>query len=142
MFNPKNADWLAWVAVIVYLLQTSTEDLKLCQWLSPLKLGWIIAALSFVYPFVQKGSKIALGAGYVLMGALVFNTLILGFLSVLPNQVVSFKSEGVQTMGMIFVVFLGTGLFVLLKTGVLFAWKRVKTWVKPRQSLVLALGNA
>jgi hypothetical protein len=77
MFEADSPNWIAVVVASVYLLQTSTKDLSLCRWLSPFSLGWVIASLMFIYPFILKGSWIAMGAGYLLMGALITNTLIL-----------------------------------------------------------------
>jgi hypothetical protein len=117
MFEVDNPTWIAVVVASVYLLQNATKDLSLCRWLSPFSLGWVIASLIFIYPFILKGSWVAMSAGYLLMGILIVNTLILSAMSKMPRQVVSFKSQGLEKMGFIFTGFLFAGVIVLLKNG-------------------------
>jgi hypothetical protein len=117
MFEVDNPTWIAVVVASVYLLQNAMKDVSLCRWLSPFSLGWVIASLIFIYPFVLKGSWIAMGAGYLLIGVLIVNTLILSVMSKMPRQVVSFKSQGLEKMGLIFTGFLFAGVIVLLKNG-------------------------
>jgi hypothetical protein len=117
MFEADSPNWIAVVVASVYLLQSSTKDLALCRWLSPFSLGWVIASLIFIYPFILKGSWIAMGAGYFLMGALITNTLILSVMSLVPARIVDFKSEGLETMGLLFTSCIFAGLFLLLKKG-------------------------
>jgi hypothetical protein len=117
MFEVDNPTWIAVVVASVYLLQNATKDLSLCRWLAPFSLGWVIACLIFIYPFILKGSWVAMGAGYLLMGILIVNTLILSVMSKIPRQVVSFKSQGLEKMGFIFIGFLFAGVVVLLKNG-------------------------
>jgi hypothetical protein len=124
MFEADSPTWIAVVVASVYLLQNSTKDLSLCRWLSPFSLGWVIASLMLIYPFILKGSWIAMGAGYFLMGALITNTLILSIMSLMPRRVVDFKSKGLETMGLLFTSCIFTGLVLLLKKGfaVLLEW--------------------
>ena len=110
-------NWFSVIAASVHLLQESTKNLKLCRWLSPFSLGWVIAGLLVIYPLAQKGSWAAIGAAYLLMGVLIVNTLVLGTLSRLPRQVVSFKSQGVETVGLMFSGFICAGVGVLVKSG-------------------------
>ncbi|WP_404784978.1 hypothetical protein [Altericista sp. CCNU0014] len=117
MFEADSPTWIAVVVASVYMLQSSTKDLSLCRWLSPFSLGWVIACLLFIHPFVLKGSWVAMGIGYVLMGALIANTLILSVMSLMPRQVVGFKSKGLETVGLLFTSCIFTGLFLLLKNG-------------------------
>jgi hypothetical protein len=117
MFEVDSPTWIAVVIASVYLLRDATKDLSLCRWLSPFSLGWAIACLMFIYPFILKGSWVAMGAGYLLMGVLIVNTLILSVLSKMPRQVVSFKSQGLETVGLIFTGFVFAGVAVLLKNG-------------------------
>jgi hypothetical protein len=124
MFETDSPTWIAVVVASVYLLQNSTKDLSLCRWLSPFSLGWIIASLIFIYPFILKGSWLAMGAAYLLMGALITNTLILSVMSIMPGRVVDFKSKGLEAMGLIFTSCIFTGSVLLLKKAfaVLIYW--------------------
>jgi hypothetical protein len=117
MFETDGLNWIAVVIASVYLIQNATKDLSLCPWLSPFSLGWVIASLLFLYPFILKGSWIAMGAGYLLMGALIANTLILSVMSLMPRRVVDFKSKGLETIGLLFTSCIFTGLAIILKNG-------------------------
>ncbi len=135
MFEADSPNWIAVVVASVYLLQTSTKDLSLCRCLSPFSLGWVIASLMFIYPFILKGSWIAMGAGYLLMGALITNTLILSIMSLMPRRVVDFKSKGLESMGLLFTSCIFTGLFLLLKKGFAVLMESLKT-MRQRQQVV------
>jgi hypothetical protein len=115
MFEVDSPTWIAVVLASVYLLQNATKDLSLCRWLSPFSLGWVIASLMLIYPLILKGSWMAMGVGYLLMGILIVNTLTLSILSLMPRQVISFKSQGLEKMGFIFTGFLFAGFVVLLR---------------------------
>jgi hypothetical protein len=115
MFEVDSPTWIAVVVASVYLLQSATKDLPLCRWLSPFSLGWIIAGLMLIYPFVLKGSWMAMGAGYLLMGVLIINTLVLSLVSKMPSQMISYKSEGLEKVGLMFTGFICAGLVVLFK---------------------------
>jgi hypothetical protein len=116
MFEADSPSWIAVVVASVYLLQNSTKDLCLCRWLSPFSLGWVIASLIFIYPFVLKGSWPAVGAAYLLMGALILNTLVLSAMSRLPHQLVAFESKGLETVGLMFLGFVSIGFGLLIKS--------------------------
>lgn len=130
MFDSDTPTCITVVVISLYLLQDSMKETTLCRWLSPLHVGWIISSLFFVNPFIQKGSKLAIGVGYFLMGALILNTLILGALSILPNHFVSFKSQNLETVGLLFVTFLVTGLIVLAKKGSSILWTFIRSQLK------------
>jgi hypothetical protein len=115
MFEVDSPPWIAVVVASVYLLQNATKDLPLCRWLLPFSLGWIIAGLMFIYPLALKGSWMAMGVAYLLMGALIVNTLILSAVSKMPEQVVSFKSQGLEKVGLIFTGFIFAGLVLFFK---------------------------
>jgi hypothetical protein len=136
MFEADSPTWIAVVVASVYLLQSSTKDLSLCRWLSPFSLGWVIASLIFIYPFILKGSWIAMGAGYFLMGALITNTLILSVMSLMPGQVVDFKSKGLETMGLLFTSCIFTGLFLLLQKGFAVLIELLKTMLQNQRRVV------
>ncbi len=124
MFEADSPTWIAVVVASVYLLQSATEDVSLCRWLSPFSLGWVIASLMFIYPFVLKGSWLAMGAAYLLMGALITNTLILSVMSIVPQRFVDFKSKGLETIGLVYTGCIFTGFVLLLKKAfvVLMEW--------------------
>jgi hypothetical protein len=140
MFEVDNPTWIAVVVASVYLLQNATKDLSLCRWLSPFSLGWVIASLIFIYPFILKGSWVAMGAGYLLMGILIVNTLILSVMSKMPRQVVSFKSQGLEKMGFIFIGYLFAGVVVLLKNG-LTAVKQYLNAQRRQDRVLASYGN-
>ncbi|MGA7953698.1 MAG: hypothetical protein WCA07_09270 [Gloeobacterales cyanobacterium] len=127
MFEADSPTWIAVVVASVYLLQSATKDLSLCRWLSPFSLGWVIASLMFIYPFVLKGSWIATGAVYLLMGALITNTLILSVMSILPGRVIDFKSKGLEKMGLIFTSCIFTGFVLLIKKAFVVLMQWLKT---------------
>ena len=117
MFEADSPNWIAVVVASVYMLQNATKDMSLCRWLSPFSLGWVISSFLFIYPFALKGSWVAMGAVYLLMGALIANTLILSTLSIMPGRVVDFKSKGLEAMGLVFTSCIFAGLVILLKNG-------------------------
>jgi hypothetical protein len=136
MFEADSPNWIAVVVASVYLLQSLTKDLSLCRWLSPFSLGWVIASLIFIYPFILKGSWIAMGAGYFLMGALITNTLILSVMSIMPGRVVDFKSKGLETIGLLFTSCIFAGLFLLLKKGFAVLMELLKTMLQNQHRVV------
>jgi hypothetical protein len=136
MFETDSPNWIAVVVASVYLLQNSTKDVSLCRWLSPFSLGWVIASLLFIYPFALKGSWFAMGAVYLLTGALIANTLILSIMSLMPGCVVAFKSKGLEKMGLIFTSCLFAGFVILLKKGFTALAQVLKT-VRQRQDATL-----
>jgi hypothetical protein len=140
MFEVDSPTWIAVVIASVYLLQSATKDLSLCRWLTPFSLGWVIASLMFIYPFVLKGSWVAMGAGYLLMGVLIVNTLLLSVLSKMPRQIVSFKSQGLETVGLIFAGFVFAGVAVLLKNG--FTALKQYLNAKRQDRMLTSYGNA
>jgi hypothetical protein len=138
MFEADSPTWIAVIVASVYLLQNSTKDLSLCRWLSPFSLGWVIASLIFIYPFILKGSWIAMGAGYLLMGALITNTLILSVMSIAPRRIVDFKSKGLETMGLLFTGCIFTGLVLLLKKGFAALMELLKTMLQRQYKIMTA----
>jgi hypothetical protein len=115
MFEADSPTWIAVVIASVYLLQNATKDLPMGRWLSVFSLGWIIAGLMSILPFALKGSWMAMGAGYLLMGVLIVNTLVLSAASKTPEQFISYKSKGLETVGLMFFSFVSAGLVVLVK---------------------------
>jgi hypothetical protein len=137
MFEADSPTWIAVVVASVYLLQNATKDLPMGRWLSPFSVGWIIAALMLIYPFVLKGSWMAMGAGYLLMGMLMVNTLVLSLVSKMPSRVISYKSEELEKVGLMVTGFICAGLVLLFKQ----CWMSVGqllTAKHPRQDKVLA----
>jgi hypothetical protein len=68
-----------------------------------------------ILPFALKGSWMAIGAGYLLMGMLMVNTLVLSLVSKMPSRVIPYKSEGLEKVGLMFTGFICAGLAVLFK---------------------------
>jgi hypothetical protein len=136
MFEVDSPTWIAVVVASVYLLQNATKDLPMCRWLSPFSLGWIIASLMSILPFALKGSWMAMGAGYLLMGALIVNTLVLSLVSKLPSRTISYKSEGLEKVGLMFAGFICAGLVVVFKH-CLMSVGQLLTAKHPRQDRVL-----
>jgi hypothetical protein len=141
MFESDSPTWIAVVLASVYLLQNATKDLSLCRWLSPFSLGWVIACLMLIYPFALKGAWVAMGTAYLLMGVLIVNTMILSLLSFLPRQVVSFKSQGLEKMGLIFTGFLFAGIAVLFKNGLTALIQLLNAKLQRQNRVLSALSN-
>jgi hypothetical protein len=137
MFEADSPTWIAVVVASVYLLQDSTKDLPLCRWLSPFSIGWIIAGLLSIYPFILKGCWIAMSVAYLLMGVLIVNTLVLSLVSKMPSRVISYKSEGLEKVGAMFTGFICAGLAVLFKQCLLSVGQLLSA-KHPRQDGVLA----
>ncbi len=142
MFEVDSPTWIAVVVASVYLLQNATQDISLCPWLSPFSLGWVIASLMFIYPFILKGSWAAMGVGYLLMGVLIVNTLVLSILSKMPRQVVSFKSQRLETVGLIFTGFVFAGVAVLLKNGFMALNQYLNAKLQRQNRALASYGNA
>lgn len=115
MFGSDSPTWIAVVIASVYLLQNATQDLSMSRWLSPFSLGWIITGLLFIHPLVLKGSWLAMGSAYLLIGVLIVNTLLLSAASIIPNQIVSYKCAELEKVGLIFSGFVLVGLAALVK---------------------------
>jgi hypothetical protein len=142
MFESESPTWIAVVVASVYLLQNATKDMSLCRWLSPFSLGWVIACLILVYPFALKGVWVAMGVAYLLMGVLIVNTMILSLFSFMPRQVVSFKSQGLEKVGLIFMGFLFAGIVVLFKNGLTALVQVLKTKLQRHDRMLSAWSNA
>ena len=67
-------------------------------------------------PMVQKGSLGPVAVIYFLIGALIFNTLVLSVCSRMPNRIVNLKSLSVEMMGGVILKLMGRGVYVLLKS--------------------------
>ena len=134
MFELESPNWIAVVVASVHLLQSATKDIPVSGCLSLFNLGWIIAGLLFVHPLILKGSWMAMSVGYLLMGVLIVNTLILSVVSVMPRRVVSYKSEGLEKVGLMFTGFVCAGFVALFKQGIKRASQLLSAKYSPQES--------
>lgn len=142
MFGADSPNWIAVVVASVYLLQNATKDLSVCRWLSSFSLGWIIAGLTFLYPLVLKGSWIAIGTAYLLMGVLIVNTLILSAASTMPDPVISYKSQELEKIGLIFTGFVLAGFAVLLRDCVIGLKQLINAKLQGQAGILVAWRSA
>ena len=104
------------IVTSINLLKCSNQELTLNQWLKPFSVGWILSGLTMFLPMVQKGSLGPVAVIYFLIGALIFNTLVLSVCSRMPNRIVNLKSLSVEMMGGVILKLMGRGVYVLLKS--------------------------
>ncbi len=104
------------IVTSVNLLKCSSRELTLNQWLKPFSVGWVLSGLTMFLPMVQKGSLGPVAVIYFLIGALIFNTLVLSVCSRMPNRIVNLKSLSVEMMGGVILKLMGRGVYVLLKS--------------------------
>jgi hypothetical protein len=97
------------------ILHHFSQETNLSKWLSPFSIGWILSGLAMALPMVQKGSLVSVAAVYLLLGALIVNTLVLSACSRLPAQLIAFKSPTIEQVGAVFVELMGRGLSVVLR---------------------------
>jgi hypothetical protein len=97
------------------ILHHFSQETNLSKWLSPFSIGWILSGLAMALPMVQKGSLVSVAAVYLLLGALIVNTLVLSACSRLPAQLIAFKSPTIEQVGAVFVKLMGRGLSVVLR---------------------------
>ena len=141
MFELESPNWIAVVVASVHLLQSATKDIPVSGCLSLFNLGWIIAGLLFVHPLILKGSWMAMSVGYLLMGVLIVNTLILSIVSVMPRRVVSYKSEGLEKVGLMFTGFVCAGFVALIKKGFERVNRLLSARYSPQESELSVWGN-
>jgi hypothetical protein len=119
-------------AIGIHLLMQFNQDISVPKWLAPFGLGGLLAILIVILPWIQKGSFLAFVAGYLAMGFLVINLVILFTLAHLPGQAVKLSSASSRKAGMILIKLLGAGLIVLSKSileSVVWGIAQVKTWI-------------
>jgi hypothetical protein len=119
-------------AIGIHLLIQFNQDISVPKWLAPFGLSGLLAVLVVILPWIQKGSVLAFVAGYLVMGFLVINLVILFTLAHLPGQAVKLASASNSKAGAILLGWLGTGLVVLLKFMIsLLVWgmTQVKMWI-------------
>jgi hypothetical protein len=98
----------------VYVLITYNQDASFQGWLAPFNVGGALSALVLT-AFADKGSLSTFGIGFLLLGVLILNTLVMYFASLLPGQMVTFKSPASKRLGGLLVRVLGIGLFTLVR---------------------------
>ncbi|MGB8700186.1 MAG: hypothetical protein WCD18_12280 [Thermosynechococcaceae cyanobacterium] len=106
---------LAVLIVGIQLLGQANRDMSLGKWLTPFRLGWLLAGLTMLLPQAQKGCWLAGAIAYFLVGGLIFNTLVLFICSKLPNRIVGLESPIVELMGTVFLGMIGTGLVLAVQ---------------------------
>ncbi len=124
-------------AIGIHLLMQFNQDIAVPKWLAPFGLSGLLAVLMVILPWIQKGSFLAFVAGYLMIGFLVINLVVLFSLAHLPGQAVKLSSANSGKAGMILIGCLGTGLVVLLKSFMsLIAWgmTQVKTWASDQST--------
>jgi hypothetical protein len=97
------------------LLLQFNQDIALPKWLAPFSLSGLLALLMIILPWMQKGSVLAFVVGYLAIGFLVINLVILFTLAHLPGQTIKLSSASHQA-GTILIGVLGIGLSLLLKS--------------------------
>ncbi len=103
-------------AVAVHLLMQFNQDISVSKWLTPFSLTGLLALLMLLLPWMQKGSVVAFMAGYLAIGFLVINLLVLFSLAHLPGQAVKLSSANSVKAGAILLKVLGTGLIMFLSS--------------------------
>lgn len=106
-------DLLTMMAVVVLgiqLLHQANQKITLSKWLVPFSLGWVLSGLLWLMPFAEQGSKGAIAVSYLLIGTLIFNTLVLYGCSRLPNHFIPLKSTEIELIGSSMLKLIGTGI--------------------------------
>lgn len=112
-FNQSNVV-TAFVLGLSLLLQFNKE-MALPKWLAPFSLSGLLAVVMLMLPWMQKGSVLAFVIGYLAIGFLVLNLVILFSLAHLPGQIVKLSSASSQA-GSIVISVLASGLGMVLKS--------------------------
>jgi hypothetical protein len=107
-------------ALAVRLLLQFNQGIALPKWLAPFSLTGLLALMMLLLPWIQKGSALAFVVGYVAIGFLVLNLLVLFSLAHLPGKVVKLSSSRSRKAGAMLLGLVGRGLGMLLKTSVGF----------------------
>ncbi len=105
----------------IRLLNQFNQDISVPKWLAPFGLAGLLSLLTVIWPWLQKGSVLALIIGYLTMGFLIINLMILFTLAHLPGQAVKLASAKSDQAGKLLVELLGAGLGVMLQSSVSFA---------------------
>jgi hypothetical protein len=99
----------------VHLLKDFHKGICLPEWLAPLNMAGIVSVLLLLVPLAQKGSLLAFLAGYVLMGVLIVNFLVLVVFALIPGNKITADSPATVQTGKILMQLLGRGLMVLVQ---------------------------
>jgi hypothetical protein len=124
------------IVTSINLLKCSSRELTLNKWLAPFSVGWIISGLTMFLPLVQKGALGPVAVTYFLIGALIFNTIVLSTCSRLPNQIVDVKSPTVEMMGGVILKLMGRGVYVVLKSQVIALLQLVHSVIGSRHQII------
>jgi apolipoprotein N-acyltransferase len=101
---------IAVVVLGIQLLHQANQKITLSKWLVPFSLGWVLSGLLWLMPFAEQGSKGAIAVSYLLIGTLIFNTLVLYSCSRLPNHFIPLKSTEIELIGSSMLKLIGTGI--------------------------------
>jgi hypothetical protein len=120
-------DFLTMMTVVLlglHLLHQVSQKIPLNRWLAPFSIGWVLTGLLWLMPFAEGGSKGAIAVSYLLIGTLIFNTLVLYLCSRLPNCFVPLKSVEIEMVGNTLLKLLGKGFSVVGRSLLcaLFEW--------------------
>jgi hypothetical protein len=97
------------------LLLQFNQEIALPNWLAPFGLDRLLSVMNRVFPAIQRGSWLAFVVGYLLIGVLMFNMMVLFTIAHLPGKLVALSSPLSAKAGLVMLGLLGTGLFLLLK---------------------------
>ena len=103
-----------------HMLEDFIAGIELPNWLAPLSMTGLLAALIRLLPSIQKGSLLAGIGGYLLLGLLIVNALALSLFLFLPGKLASFKSSSATQAGATLLKLLLMGFLVVLKNLVAF----------------------
>jgi hypothetical protein len=104
----------AFVLGLSLLLQFN-QEIALPNWLAPFSLDRLLSVMKGIFPSIQRGSWPAFVVGYLLIGVLVFNMMVLFTVAHLPGKLVALASPISTKAGLVILGLVGTGLFILLK---------------------------
>jgi hypothetical protein len=99
----------------VHLLRDFHTGICLPEWLAPLNMAGIVSVLLLLVPMAQKGSLLAFLAGYVLMGVLIVNFLVLLVFALIPGNPIIADSPATAQTGKILIRLLQKGSMVLMQ---------------------------
>jgi hypothetical protein len=83
---------------------------RIVQWAVLNLMAWVL----MLVPAIQQKSGVAIALAYVLVGIILFNTVLLASCSFLPNGLIGFKSERVEALGRVLLPLIGLGVWGLV----------------------------
>jgi hypothetical protein len=98
---------------------------RLVQWAILNLMAWVL----LLVPAIQQKSVVAIAVAYVLVGLILFNTVLLASCSFLPNGLIGFKSERVEAMGRVVLPLIGFGVWGLVRQGCGLMLSGLEAWL-------------